>query len=167
MTREEKDLVPKCVARAQRSHYGRVAALIALVCLALPSRAHASLFHGETLDAIANGISWVVLIVAPIIGVVAFWLVHILPEKIAEKKRHPQTRAIQCLCLLSLCFGGLLWPIAWLWAYTKPVLHKMAYGTDVGEPHGHGGEVTEEEKEIDKLRARVAELEAKTGSGRS
>ena len=25
------------------------------------------------------------------------------------------------LCLLSLVFGGLLWPIAWLWAYTRPV----------------------------------------------
>jgi len=88
------------------------------------------MFHGETLDALANGISWVVIVIAPVIGLVVFWLVHILPEKIAEKKKHPQAHAIQCLCLLSLCFGGLLWPIAWLWAYTKPVLHKMAYGTD-------------------------------------
>jgi CBS domain containing-hemolysin-like protein len=140
----------------------RLLALTAFGLLALPSRAHASLFHGETLDSIANGISWVVLVVAPIIGIVAFWLVHILPEKIAHKKMHPQTRAIQCLCLLSLCFGGLLWPIAWLWAYTKPVLHKMAYGTDVDESLGHHGEeVTREENEIEKLRARVAELEAK------
>jgi len=141
----------------------RFVLFIAFAFLALPSRAHASLFHGETLDAIANGISWVVLIIGPIIGIAAFWLVHILPEKIAEKKKHPQAKAIQCVCLLSLCFGGILWPLAWLWAYTKPVLHKMAYGTDVGEPHGHGGEVTEQ-KEIEKLRARVAELEAKTRS---
>jgi CBS domain containing-hemolysin-like protein len=141
---------------------------VAILFLAWPAQAHASLFHGETLDAVANGISWVVLVIAPIIGIVAFWLVHILPEKIAERKRHPQTRAIQCLCLLSLCFGGLLWPLAWLWAYTKPVLHKMAYGTDVDESHGHvGEEVAEEENEIGKLRARLAELEAKTGSGRS
>jgi hypothetical protein len=133
--------------------------------LASPFRVEASLFHGETLDSIANGISWVVLIIAPIIGIVAFWLVHILPEKIAHKKKHPQTRAIQCLCLLSLCFGGLLWPIAWLWAYTKPVLHKIAYGTDVDESLGHvGHEVTEEDKEIGKLRARLAELEAKRSS---
>ena len=34
------------------------------------------------------------------------------------------------LCLLSLVFGGLLWPIAWLWAFTKPVSYKAAYGTD-------------------------------------
>ena len=113
-----------------------------LVFLLAASPARASLFHGETLDSIANGISWVVIIIAPIIGIVVFWLVHILPEKIAHKKMHPQTRAIQCLCLLSLCFGGLLWPIAWLWAYTKPVLHKMAYGTDVDESHGHGGDAS-------------------------
>jgi len=162
MTREAKNLVIQSVAKARHRYGGRVAPLIAFAVLALPTRAHASLFHGETLDAIANGISWIVLIIAPIIGVAAFWMVHILPEKIAEKKRHPQAKAIQCVCLLSLCFGGILWPLAWLWAYTKPVLHKMAYGTDVGEAHGHGGEhVTEEENEVQKLRARVAELEAK------
>ena len=128
----------------------------------LPQSAHASLFQGETLDSIANGISWVVLVIAPIIGITVFWLVHILPEKIAHKKMHPQTKAIQCLCLLSLCFGGLLWPIAWLWAYTKPVLHKMAYGTDVDESLGHlAEEVKDEQSEIEKLRARVAELEGR------
>ena len=31
-------------------------------------------------------------------------------------------------------FGGLLWPIAWIWAYSKPVMYKMAYGTDKA-PH--------------------------------
>jgi CBS domain containing-hemolysin-like protein len=140
---------------------------VAFAILALPSRAHASLFHGETLDSIANGISWVVLIIAPIIGIAVFWLVHILPEKIAEKKKHPQTKAIQCLCLLSLCFGGLLWPLAWLWAYSKPVLHKLAYGTDVDETVGHHGSAKEEEIEIEKLRARVAELEAQARGGKA
>jgi hypothetical protein len=94
------------------------------------------MFHGETLDKIADVMTWVVLIVAPVVGIVVFLLIHILPEKIAEKKEHPQAKAIQCLCLLSLAFGGLLWPLAWLWAYTKPVFHKMAYGTDT-VPHGH------------------------------
>jgi len=64
--------------------------LIAFASLALPARAHASLFHGETLDSIANVISWVAIVIAPIIGIAIFWLVHILPEKIAEKKKHPQ-----------------------------------------------------------------------------
>jgi hypothetical protein len=152
-------------ASVHRRRHGSFAPLIAFTFLALTSSAHASIFQGETLDSIANGIAWVVLVIGPIIGVAVFWMVHILPEKIAEKKRHPQAKAIQCVCLLSLCFGGLLWPFAWLWAYTKPVLHKMAYGTDVGESHGHGGEeVTKEENDVEKLRARVAELEAKIRS---
>ena len=143
---------------------GHFVPLIAFASLALPARAQASLFHGETLDTIANVISWVAIVIAPIIGIAIFWLVHILPEKIAEKKKHPQTKAIQCLCLLSLCFGGLLWPLAWLWAYSKPVLHKLAYGTDVDETIGHHGEAKEEETEIEKLRARVAELELQSSS---
>jgi hypothetical protein len=162
MKRETNNVVNQSTAKPRRGYAAWFGPLVAFAVLALPNRAHASLFHGETLDSIANGISWVVLIIAPIIGIAAFWLVHILPEKIAHKKKHPQTRAIQCLCLLSLCFGGLLWPLAWLWAYTKPVLHKMAYGTDVDESLSHvGHEVTEEDKEIEKLRTRIAELEAK------
>jgi CBS domain containing-hemolysin-like protein len=136
--------------------------------LAAPTHAHASLFQGETLDAVANGISWVAIIIAPIIGIAVFWLVHILPEKIAHKKKHPQTRAIQCLCLLSLVFGGLLWPIAWLWAYSKPVLHRLAYGTDVDESLAHSDhEVNGEESELEQLRARVAELEAQAKGGKA
>jgi hypothetical protein len=101
--------------------------------LARPQAAAASIFKGETLDAVAEGLCWVVLVIVPIVAIALFWLVHILPEKIAERRNHPQAKAIQCLCLLSLAFGGLLWPLAWLWAYTKPVLHKLAYGTDQGE----------------------------------
>jgi hypothetical protein len=105
----------------------------------LAPSAHASLFSGDTLDAVANGAAWVVLFVAPLAAVGIFLIIHILPEKIAEKKKHPQLDAIKTLCLLSLVFGGLLWPLAWLWAYTRPVIHKMAYGTDTAEPHGAEG----------------------------
>jgi hypothetical protein len=108
-----------------------------LGALAAAFPAHASIFSGDTLDLVANILAWVVLFVAPAIAISVFWIVHILPEKIAEKRHHPQAHAIKVLCLLSLFFGGMLWPLAWLWAYSKPVLHKLAYGTDVGEPHEH------------------------------
>jgi CBS domain containing-hemolysin-like protein len=107
----------------------------AIAALLAPIPAQASMFHGETLDKIADVMTWVVLIIAPVIAIAVFWMVHILPEKIAEKKGHPQAKAIQCLCLLSLVFGGLLWPLAWLWTYTKPTLHKLAYGTDKDDHH--------------------------------
>ena len=134
----------------------------------LPQSAHASLFQGETLDAVANGISWVAIIIAPIIGITLFWLVHILPEKIAHKRKHPQTRLIQCLCLMSLVFGGILWPLAWILAYSKPVLHKLAYGTDVDESLDHlEAEVKHEESEVEKLRARIAQLEKQITGGKA
>jgi CBS domain containing-hemolysin-like protein len=125
-----------------------IAPAIFALFLASPQRAHASFLHGDALDSLANAISWVVIVIAPIIGIVVFWLVHILPEKIAHKKKHPQTRAIQCLCLLSLVFGGLLWPIAWLWAFSKPVLYRMAYGTETDETLAHDapGHGTDEAK---------------------
>ena len=78
----------------------------------------------------ADVLSWIIIFIVPAVAITVFWLVHILPEKVAEKRQHPQAKAIQCPCLLSLFFGGLLWPIAWLWAYSKPVLYKLAYGTD-------------------------------------
>lgn len=132
-----------------------------LVLQAMP--AQASLFQGETLDKVANVLSWVVLVVAPVVVITVFWLIHILPEKIAEKRKHPQAKAIQTLCLLSLVFGGLLWPLAWLWAYSRPVLYKMAYGTDTEEPD-HAAKAGQpagvDSGEAQRLRARVAELEA-------
>ena len=102
----------------------------ALLCAAVAAPAHASFLSGEALDTAANVLSWLVLILVPIAGIAVFWMVHVLPEKIAHKKHHPQRDAIQTLCLLSLVFGGLLWPLAWLWAYTKPVSYKATYGTD-------------------------------------
>jgi CBS domain containing-hemolysin-like protein len=143
------------------SYIGLIFIAAALHC----TPAHASIFKGEALDKAADVITWVVLIVAPIIGIGVFWIVHILPEKIAEKRKHPQAKAIQALCMLSLVFGGLLWPIAWLWAYSKPVLYKLAYGTDTAE-HGHDetgkpAEGTAEAEELKRLRAKVAELETK------
>jgi CBS domain containing-hemolysin-like protein len=97
--------------------------------------ASASFLSGEALDAAADWLAIVILIFVPIGAIILFWLVHILPEKVAEKRHHPQRDAITTLCLLSLVFGGLLWPIAWLWAYTRPVGYKLAYGTEKHEDY--------------------------------
>lgn len=142
-----------------------LAVMLTAVLLVTAAPAHASMFKGETLDKAADIMAWVVLILAPVIGITIFLLIHILPEKIAEKKKHPQAKAIQCLCLLSLVFGGMLWPLAWLWAYSKPVLHKLAYGTDVHENSSGEAEPSPpspgEAEEVQRLRQRIAELEAR------
>jgi hypothetical protein len=144
----------------------RIPLVAAAVVASLPSVAHASLFHGETLDAIAMGLAWFVLLVVPIGVIVLFWLVHVMPEKIAHKRHHPQTEAITTLCLLSLVFGGLLWPVAWLWAYTKPIGYRIAYGTDKHEDYF--ADQTEKVKsgelldaELDHLRTELDAMAAK------
>jgi len=128
--------------------------------------ARASLFTGDALDAVADVMAIVVLIVVPIVVIVVFWLVHVLPERIAEKRHHPQTAAITTLCLLSLVFGGLLWPLAWLWAFTKPVAYRVAYGTDksedwhetMGEKARAGGLLQDE---LDHLRTELDQMAAR------
>jgi uncharacterized protein DUF3302 len=99
------------------------------------SRASASFLSGEALDTMADWVAIAVLVLVPIGAIVVFWLIHVLPEKVAEKRHHPQKDAITTLCLLSLVFGGLLWPIAWLWAYSRPVAYRVAYGTDKHEDY--------------------------------
>ena len=105
-----------------------------LLALAAPA-ARASFLSGEALDTFADILALVVIFIVPVVVIVLFWIVHVLPEKIAHNRHHPQKDAITTLCLLSLVFGGLLWPIAWIWAYTKPIGYRLAYGTDKHEDY--------------------------------
>ena len=144
----------------------RIARVAAALAALAPGAAGASFLSGETLDSAANVLAIIVLIIVPVVAIVVFWLVHVLPERIAEKRHHPQTAAIQTLCLLSLVFGGMLWPIAWLWAYTKPVAYRVAYGTDKAETwHEEMGEKAKSgellDHEIEHLRTELEQMAAR------
>jgi hypothetical protein len=130
-------LVARAPAPRPASNAGGAPAALTLAALAFANSAHASFLPPEVMDSAAMYLAWFIIIFVPIGAIVLFWLVHILPEKIAHKRHHPQRDAIQTLCLLSLVFGGLLWPIAWLWAYTKPAGYKLAYGTEKHEDYYH------------------------------
>ncbi len=149
----------------------RTRAIVASLAALLPAMpAHASFMQGETLARAADILAWVVIVLVPIIGIAVFWMVHVLPEKIAHKRHHPQTEAIQVLCLLSLVFGGLLWPLAWLWAYSKPVLYKMAYGRDrhddyyAGLAAQDGAEARVLRDDVVRLRSELEKLVARGGA---
>jgi CBS domain containing-hemolysin-like protein len=148
------------MAMRDRPREGRSALRTVLGVLALwligTREAYASFLPPEVEDKLANFLAVFILFIVPVVLIVLFWMVHVLPEKIAHKRHHPQFEAIRTLCLLSLVFGGLLWPIAWLWAYSRPVLHKAAYGTDL---HEHAPEELKEEerqRDIDRMRGRAA-----------
>jgi len=140
---------------------------LAAALLASPG-VHASFLSGEALDTAANALAWFVLIVMPVVAIVLFLILHVMPEKIAEKRHHPQKDAINTLCVLSLFFGGILWPLAWLWAYSRPVAYRMAYGTDKHDDYfvERGKEARQGEllqAEIEHLRS---ELDAMAERGR-
>ena len=151
--------VPRGALRAAAGFY------VFLLAVCLPPEARASFLSPELEDKLATFIALFVIFVVPVVLIALFWMVHVLPEKIAHKRHHPQFEAIRTLCLLSLVFGGLLWPIAWIWAYTKPVMHKLAYGTDKASPEEEAeGEAWDEKKALHGgggpgLRDRLARLE--------
>jgi len=149
-----------------RSGLGVAMPAIALAALAFAPAAQASFLPPALMDTASWYLAWFIIVFVPIGAIVLFWMVHVLPEKIAHKRHHPQRDAIHTLCLLSLVFGGLLWPIAWLWAYVKPVTYRAAYGTDKHEDYfheqgakAHKGELLEHElahlsEELDAMAAR-------------
>lgn len=129
-----------------------------LLCTALPAWAADAGIQGT----IADVISWIVLIAMPVTTLWIFWKVHVLPEHVAEQRQHPQKEAIRVLCLLSLFFGGLLWPLAWLWAYTKPVLYRFSYGRDKHDDYyqqPHTLSAGDRRDAVKLLREQVAQLE--------
>ena len=63
---------------------------MAALLLALPCAAHASFLPPALMDSVSWGVAWFVIVVMPIAGIVLFWIVHVMPEKIAHKRHHPQ-----------------------------------------------------------------------------
>jgi len=138
-----------------------------LLLLGLGAAGPCAAASSEFVDSAAHVLALIIIIFVPIGGIVLFWLVHILPEKFAHQRHHPQLAAIKTLCLLSLVFGGILWPLAWLWAFTKPVMHQMAYGRDKhddyyekhGQPAPAGDESQALRTDLARVRQEIVELE--------
>jgi CBS domain containing-hemolysin-like protein len=149
-----------------REEMRRLRAAAIAAAAALPAPAWASFLSGEALDTAANVLSWVVIVIVPIVVIALFFYVHVLPEVIAERRHHPQKQAIKTLCILSLFFGGLLWPLAWLWAYTRPVMFRSAYGSERHEDYyiemeekARKGELAHED--LARLQRELAEMEGR------
>lgn len=103
----------------------RPATLLRLVLPVLLMHSGQALASGSMEDKIADVMVWVVIVAAPILGLTVFWILHVWPERVALARDHPQKDAIQALCLMSLVFGGMLWPLAMLWAYMKPLRFRL------------------------------------------
>lgn len=58
-----------------------------------------------------------------------------LPGLLARRWEHPQASAINAMSWIGIATGGLLWPIAFVWAFTNPLRSESAAIKDARQPH--------------------------------
>ncbi|MCP4468651.1 MAG: DUF3302 domain-containing protein, partial [Halieaceae bacterium] len=63
--------------------------------------------------------AWAVMAIMLVIVTTLFVFLGSLPKKIADKHNHPQADAINAASWLGLFLGGIGWPLARVWAYTR------------------------------------------------
>lgn len=96
-----------------------------------------------------------------------------LPGKIAAGRNHPQAEAVKMCGWIGILTMGILWPVAFIWAYTKPM--RVAVGAAESEHSDHAipsremlevtvGELT---RRIESLEAELTVAREREGGARS
>jgi hypothetical protein len=73
-----------------------------------------------------DAFAFLVFAVLILVGVVIVVSLGKLPGQLAQKWEHPQAGAINAMSWIGIATGGLLWPIAFVWAFTTPFGAKSA-----------------------------------------
>ena len=76
-----------------------------------------------------DAFAFVVFAVLIFVGVIIVVNLGKLPGQLAHRWNHPQASAINAMSWIGIATGGLLWPVAFIWAFTKP-LGVKAHGVD-------------------------------------
>ena len=76
-----------------------------------------------------DAFAFVVFAVLIFVGVVIVVNLGKLPGQLAHKWNHPQAGAINAMSWIGIATGGLLWPVAFIWAFTTPFGVKSAAAT--------------------------------------
>ena len=79
----------------------------------------------------------IILAVLLITAIAVIGVLGALPGRIARNRRHPQADAIAVGGWLGLLFGGVLWPVVMIWAYTHSTSHQA--DTDSAPVKSAGG----------------------------
>jgi hypothetical protein len=67
-----------------------------------------------------DAFAFVVFAVLIFVGVIIVVNLGKLPGQLAHKWNHPQAGAINAMSWIGIATGGLLWPVAFIWAFTSP-----------------------------------------------
>lgn len=73
-----------------------------------------------------DAFAFLVFAVLIFVGVVIIVSLGKLPGQLARKWNHPQAAAINAMSWIGIATGGLLWPIAFIWAFTTQFGTKSA-----------------------------------------
>lgn len=73
-----------------------------------------------------DAFAFVVFAVLIFVGVVIVVSLGKLPGQLAHKWQHPQAAAINAMSWIGIATGGLLWPIAFIWAFITPSATRSA-----------------------------------------
>ena len=68
---------------------------------------------------VLDAFAFVVFAVLIFVGVIIVVSLGKLPGQLAQKWGHPQAAAINAMSWIGIATGGLLWPIAFIWAFTN------------------------------------------------
>ena len=83
---------------------------------------------------VLDAFAFVVFAVLIFVGVIIVVSLGKLPGQLARKWDHPQAAAINAMSWIGIATGGLLWPIAFIWAFTNPFGTKSAAIKDDRQP---------------------------------
>jgi Protein of unknown function (DUF3302) len=81
-----------------------------------------------------DAFAFVVFAVLIFVGIVIVVNLGKLPGQLAHKWNHPQAGAINAMSWIGIATGGLLWPVAFVWAFTTP--YGMKSARDEVQSHG-------------------------------
>jgi hypothetical protein len=74
----------------------------------------------ETAFGVLDAFAFVVFAVLIFVAVIIAVALGKLPGELAGKWGHPQAAAINVMSWIGIATGGLLWPVALIWAFTNP-----------------------------------------------
>ncbi|MGI9522305.1 MAG: DUF3302 domain-containing protein [Hyphomicrobiaceae bacterium] len=98
----------------------------------------------------------IVVLIILFAAALAIWIgLAMLPGKIAHDRDHPQAAAINVGGWVGALFGGILWPIFLIWAFTKPIHINMDTGSDTNV-----GDMQKRLEAIEALQKRQAQRDA-------
>jgi Protein of unknown function (DUF3302) len=105
------------------------------------------------LNYFALGLLFFVVIVL-VYGMIA---IHDIPARIAHARHHPHADAIHAAGWISLFLLHVLWPFLWIWA----MMYQPDRGWGFADKSGEPSSPKEAVAELEELRRRMAEVEAK------